>query len=191
MANCTTKITAGLDPSCEALDKIGGVNKTVYFGNLDEITFTTTVDGNIDSVTLASSPQAYLYKFIGKTKKNSSTAELQVGENTNTWKQSAILKLYYFNQSERDAIDALVKADDLVAFIQTEAGTIEVLGWEKGIRAESATGSTGVLIQDDTSVTVTISGEETNLPKVLKLDTSNPGDASYITDNITLLDALC
>ena len=66
-----------------------------------------------------------------------------------------------------------------------------MLGWEKGIRAESATGSTGVLIQDDTSVTVTISGEETNLPKVLKLDTSNPGDASYITDNITLLDALC
>lgn len=84
MATCTTKISEGLDPSCEALDKIGGVNKTIYFGNLDELTFTTNGAGYINSVTLSTSPVGLLYKFVGKTKKNNSTFELQVGENTNT-----------------------------------------------------------------------------------------------------------
>lgn len=190
MATCTTKITAGLDASCEALDKIGGVNKTIYFGNLDEITFTTNVAGYIDSISLTASPAASLYKFVGKTKKHDSKNDLQVGANTNTWKQAVIAKLYYYFPSERAAIDALVKADDLVAFIQTESGLFEVYGWTKGVRAEAATGANGILIQDDTSMTVTISGEEPELPKVLQLGAAIPNEADYLTQNIDALDAL-
>lgn len=190
MATCTTKITAGLDASCDALDKIGGVDKTLYVGNLDEITFTTNVAGYIDSVTLETSPSASLYKFVGKTKKNNSTVELQVGENTNTWKQAVIAKLYYFFPSERAAIDALVNADDLVFFIQTESGLFEVYGWAKGVRAEAATGANGILIQDDTSLTVTISGEEKELPKVLQLGAAIPGEDDYVQEQIDALDAL-
>lgn len=190
MASCTTKITAGLDPECEALDKIGGVNKTIYFGNLDDLTFAVNGAGYISSVSLTASPAAYLYKFIGKTKKHNSTVELQVGENTNTWKQAIIAKLYYYFPDERAAIDALVKADDLVAFIQTESGLFEVYGWSKGVRAEAATGANGILIQDDTSLTVTISGEEIELPKVLQLGAAVPGEAAYLTQNIDALDAL-
>jgi len=189
MATCTTRLTSGLDPSCEALDKIGGVNKTVYFGNLDDLTFTTNAAGYINSVTLSTSPAGYLWKFIGKTMKNNSTAELQVGENTNTWKQAAILKLYYYFPDERAAIEALVTADDLVAFIQTESGLFEVYGWTKGIRAESATGANGILIQDDTSMTITISGEEVALPKVLQVGAALPNEAAYLTQSIDYLDA--
>jgi len=187
MATCTTKISAGIDPSCYALDKVGGVDKTIYFGNLDEITFTET-SSRITGVTMSTSPVGYLYKFIGKTKKHNSTVELQVGENTNTWKQAVIMKLYYFDATERNAITALCAADDLVAFIQTESGLFEVYGWQKGIRAESATGANGILIQDDTSITITVSGEETELPKVLKLGSADPGDAAYIQQNIDALD---
>ena len=190
MATCTTKITAGLDPECEALDKIGGNNKTVYFGNLDEMTFTLNGAGYISSIALTASPAAYLYKFVGKTKKNNATSELQVGENTNTWKQAAILKLYYYFPDDRAAIEALCSADDLVAIIQTESGLFEVYGYTKGIRAESATAANGILIQDDTSMTVTISGEETELPKVLQLGAALPGAAAYLTQNIDALDAL-
>ena len=166
MATCTTKISAGLDPSCDALDKIGGVNKTIYFGNLDELTFTLNGAGYIDDVILSASPAAFLYKFIGKTKKHNSTNELQVGENSNTWKQAVIAKLYFFFPADRAAIEALCTADDLVAFVQTESGLFEVLGYLKGIRCEAATSANGILIQDDTSMTVTISGEEVALPKV-------------------------
>jgi len=190
MATCTTKISTGLDASCEALDKIGGVNKTIYFGNLDELTFTTNVAGYIDSVVLTASPQAFLYKFIGKTKKHNSTFELQVGENTNTWKQAVLAKLYFYFPAERAAIEALTTADDLVAFVQTESGLFEVYGWSKGIRAEAATGANGILIQDDTSLLVTISGEEVSLPKVLQLDTALPGSDDYIGETIDALDLL-
>lgn len=190
MATCTTKLTAGLDASCDALDKIGGVDKTLYVGNLDEITFTTNGAGYIDTVVLETSPSASLYKFTGKTKKNNSTVELVVGENTNTWKQAVIAKLYYFFPAERAAIDALVNADDLVFFIQTESGLFEVYGWSKGVRAEAATGANGILIQDDTSLTVTISGEEKELPKVLQVGAALPGEDDYIQEQIDYLDAL-
>jgi len=190
MATCTTKISAGLDASCEALDKIGGVNKAIYFGNLDEMTFTTNVAGYIDSIVMTASPQAFLYKFIGKTKKHNATFELQVGENTNTWKQAVLAKLYFYYPAERAAIEALTTADDLVAIIQTESGLFEVYGWSKGIRAEAATGANGVLIQDDTSLLVTISGEEVALPKVLQLAAALPGEDDYIQENTTELDAL-
>jgi len=190
MATCTTKISAGLDPECEALDKIGGNNKTVYFGNLDEMTFTTNVAGYIDSIVMSTSPVGLLYKFVGKTKKNNATSELQVGENTNTWKQAVLAKLYFYYPAERAAIEALATADDLVAIIQTESGLFEVYGWTKGIRAEAATGANGILIQDDTSLLVTISGEEVALPKVLQLDTALPGEDDYIQENTTALDAL-
>jgi len=191
MATCTTKISAGLDPSCEALDKIGGVNKTIYFGNLDDLTFTTNVAGYIDSVSLTASPSAYLYKFIGKTKKNDTKFDLQVGANTNTWKQSVIAKLYFYFPSERSAIEALTSADDLVAFVQTESGLFEVYGWTKGVRASAGTGANGIMIQDDTSMTITIDGEEVELPKVLQLSTSIPAEAGYLTEQIDALDALC
>lgn len=187
---CTTTITEGLDPNCLALDKIGGVNKTMYFGNLSELTFTYNVAGYIDGVALTSSPAAYLYKFVGKNKKHNATYELQVGENVNTWKQALLAKLYFYFPEERAAIDALVKADDLVGFIQTESGLFEVYGSTKGIRAEAATGANGVLLQDDTSLLVTISGEETELPKVLQLGAAIPGEAAYIGQQIAELDAL-
>jgi hypothetical protein len=191
MATCTTKISAGLDPSCDALDKIGGVNKTIYAGNLDEITFGEPNEaGYIDDIVMTASPAAYLYKFIGKTKKNNATSELQVGENSNTWKQAVIAKLYYYFPEDRAAIEALCNADDLVLIIQTESGLFEVYGWTKGVRCEAATGANGILIQDDTSMAVTISGDEVALPKVLQLGAAIPGEADYLTQNIDALDAL-
>lgn len=190
MATCTTTLTAGLDPSCEALDKIGGVNKRIYFGNLSELTFTTDVAGYIDSVTLTASPAAYLYKYIGKTKKHMVGNDLQVGANANTWKQAVTAKLYYYFPAERAAIEALCNADDLVAFVELESGLFEVFGYGKGIRAESAKDSSGALINDDTSMTIVISGEETALPKVLMLGAALPGEALYLTQNIAALDAL-
>ena len=190
MATCTTKISAGLDPSCDALDKIGGVNKTLYFGNLDDLTFTEDVDGYIDSISLTASPAAFLYKFIGKTKKNNSTNSLQVGENTNTWKQAILAKMYFYFPADRAAIEALCSADDLVCILQTESGLIEILGYTKGIRCEAAESANGILIQDDTSMLITISGEEVALPKVLKSGADNPGDAGYLTTEIAYLDAL-
>jgi len=188
---CTTKISAGLDASCLALDKIGGVEKTIYFGNLSEITFTENGALYIDSVTLTASPPAYLYKFVGKTKKHMTGNALQVGANTNTWKQAVTAKLNYFYPSERTAIEALCNADDLVAFVQMASGLFEVYGYAKGIRCESATDSSGALINDDTSITIVISGEETELPKVLQLGAALPGAAAYLTQNIDALDLLC
>lgn len=191
MATCTTKISSGLDPSCDALDKIGGVDKTLYVGNLDEMTFgPLNGAGYIDDIILAASPAAFLYKFIGKTKKNNATATLEVGANTNTWKQAVIAKLYYYFPEDRAAIEALCSADDLVVIIQTESGLFEVYGWTKGVRCEAAVAANGILIQDDTSMTVTISGEEASLPKVLQLGAAIPGEDDYLTQNIDALDAL-
>ena len=125
MADCST-LLSNLDPSCEATKKKGGIKKKVWIGFFDVITFTEDSDGYIDAVALASaSPANVLYTFEGKKLKNNGTFEGQVGENTNTINQNLNLVLYYFTPEERQAINELFTAEDVVVFVETEGGRLK------------------------------------------------------------------
>jgi hypothetical protein len=171
--NCV-EILQGIDPNCDALNKRGGINKRVWIGQLSQLTgFTKDSDGYINTVTLAviASIQQTLKKFIGKKFKHAATFEGVVGENVNTINQSLALSLYYSTPAERGAIEALFNADDVFAFVEGNYGGIEVYGIELGLNGSALTGGLQTLLNDNTAVIVTLSGEQESLPLQFKTGT--------------------
>lgn len=164
MATCID-LLQGLDPSCFALNKAGGVNKRVWIGQLSQLAgYTTDGNGYITNISLNS--YETLYKFVGKRDKNSGMYEGTIGENVNTFNQSVTLELYHGSPTERNAIAELYNADDVFCFLETNAGQIEVFGIDLGLNASALSGGTGTLLNDKTSTTLTLSGEQKTMPKL-------------------------
>ena len=178
-----------LDPSCSALKKVGGVNRRVYIGQLSQLSSygqdTTTKD--ITAITLGScgSTSYKLKKFSGKKYKNNGTYELTVGENVNVVMQSAILVLYHFTSRDKEKIEQLFNAEDLFVIFENNAGQVEVWGIEFGLNASAGSGGTGVLLNDPTAFTITLSGEQSTLSRIF-----NVGPTSTLAQNLAYLDAI-
>lgn len=179
--NCAGELIS-LDPTCEALKKKGGLAKKIWAAPFDQLTFTTDVDGNIDTVTVATtSPATVLTTYTGKKDKHSGTYAGQVGENANTIQQDLAMRLYFFTQAERDAIDALfANTQETVFFVQTQAGQIECWGYDTGLLPSAFTGGTGTLLNDDTSVLMTYSGQQDGVAKVCKFGATLADDIAYL-----------
>ena len=194
MADCVLKILDGLDPTCQAKRRQGGVNKRIFIGNFDDITTTDDADGYIDTVVLTSSPAAFLYEFIGQDFKHNYAYEGTIGENINTINPTLNLVLYYFTPAERSAIEQLYNAEKLVAFVEGNGGegkaTIEIFGLTNGLKASALSGGSGTNLNDTTALTISLAGEEDSLAKVLKTGSFNPNQSGYLQENIEYLEAL-
>ena len=177
----------GINASCDALNKVGGVNKRVWIGQLSQITgYTLDGDGYVETITMdadASNNDYTLKKFTGKKNKNSGTYELTAGENVNTFNTSFNLEVFHFTPDDRENLEALINADDVFVIAQTDAGQIEVFGIEQGLNASAGSGGTGVSLQDKTSFTLTLSGEQMNLPKLFL-------NGGSLATSITYLDGI-
>jgi len=181
------ELLQGIDPNCDALNKVGGINKRVWVGQLSQLVgYTTDVDGYVNTVTLAATsptPQL-LKKFIGKKFKHTATFEGEVGENVNVINQSIALSLYYSTPAEREAIEQLFNADDVFIFVEGNYGGIEVYGIDLGLNGSALTGGLQTLLNDNTATIVTLSGQQLTLPKQFKTGTLAQ-DITYL-DNISL-----
>jgi hypothetical protein len=194
MADCVLNILDGLDPSCQALKKQGGLKSRVWIGNYDDIVTTKDGDGYVDAVVMTGSPVPQLYKFIGKDFKNNYALAGAIGENLNTINPTLNLLLYYFTPAERAAIEGLYNAEKLVVFVQGVGGegksVIEIFGLLNGLKASALAGGSGTNLNDSTAITVSLAGEETELPKVLKSGSFGPNESGYVQQNVDYLDAL-
>jgi hypothetical protein len=185
MATCI-ELIRGVDPSCAALNKVGGIDKRVWIGQLsmldEDAKYTTDVNGYVDSLNLtavASIPYT-LKKFIGKKSKHSTTNEVVPGENVNTVNQSTILALYYSTPTEREAIESLINADDVFVAVQGQYGGIEVYGLDFGLNCSAGTGGLGALLNDNTAFVVTLSGEQLGLPKQMLVNGTLANTITYL-----------
>ncbi len=194
-----SNLTIGLDPSCEALKKFGGLAKRVWVGQLSQLDGYTVNDTTLDIETLemVSSPQATLKKFIGRKLKSSYTTPIEVGENINVFNQTVNLVLYYLTSLEKSAIEALVNAEDLFVIVESLAGVIEVFGIDTagsgttsddplgGLNASAGDGGSGVLLNDSTAFTVTLSGQHRIISRNFNVSTS-----ATLAQNVAYLDAI-
>lgn len=187
MATCNDLIS-GIDPTCAALNKVGGVNKRVWIGLKSNISYTIDGSGFVNNITLNTSGSISnkIYKFIGKRDKNSATWPLTPGDNVNTFNHTAILALYYNTPSELLTIQTLANADDCVVFMEQNDGRIIVLGLDKGINASAGEGGTGTLLNDSTAYTLTLSGEQVIMPQYFSIN----GTLATLAQNTAYLDAL-
>jgi hypothetical protein len=177
MAECL-ELLENLDPSCEALNKVGGVDKRFWGVPKNQIaSYTTNSDGAVNTLLLkqiaGSSPAEYftLAKFSGKRDKHDFGVEGVAGENVNTFNHQGIVALFAYSPAEIAAIEKLFNTDDVVLFAETNAGQIKVYGLDKGLNGSALSMREGVVLNDPTQCTVTLEGEQMTMPKVFSTGT--------------------
>lgn len=187
MADCNNLI-AGLNPNCDALNKVGGANKRVWIVQKSKLSFTVDTAGYINSLALAviGSIPAQLFRFYGKRDKNNATWPVTAGENINTFNHIAVMSLYYSTPSDLIAIQNLVNADDVIVFMQTNDNKIIVLGSDLGLNASAGEGGTGTVLNDSTAYVVTLSGQQSIIPLYFSIN----GTIATIAQNTAYLDSL-
>jgi len=189
MAGCSNSLTT-LAPSCAALKKKGGFDKRIWVGNiadLDSVTYGT--DQEITAFTFSGTTG---FKTVtGKRLKNGAETTLEAGENVNMRTQNYNAVLYAQSAAERAAVEALWDADDIFVVAESNAGTIEVYGINKGansqfdnygLKASSGTWNEGVALNDDTGIPTSFSGDFDNGPLIYN-------EAVALATNIAALDA--
>jgi len=198
------KSTVGLDPSCAALEQPGGVNKRFWAAKRDTIDMATAVitNGMLVSFSMkqtvaavVADPEAEppvvgvdaeyypLNKFIGKRDKHDFGVTATKGDNGVTYTQMGKPTLYGYTHAERQAIENLFKEDDLVIFVQTNAGQVKAYGWGIGINGTTYEQKEGILLTDPTSYVLNMEGLELASPLILN------ASGSTLAANIAYLNA--
>jgi len=163
-------LISSLTPDCDALNKVGGVNKRVWLGLKANISYTIDSEGYVSAITMANvgSISSKLLTFSGKRDKNSFAFPIVAGENINTFNHTAIMQLFYSKPSDLEALKQLVRAKDVVVFMEGNDEKIVILGLGKGLNASAGEGGSGTLLNDSTAYSLTLSGEETSPPSYFR-----------------------
>jgi hypothetical protein len=164
------------------------VNKRLWITQLGQIaSYTYDADGYVNTISMGTDNSSDSYKLItvtGKKFTHNGTLEGVVGNNVNLIKHNAIVKIYTDTPAQRDAVTALFKGQELVVFFENENGKIEIYGLDKGLEASALAGGTGVALQDDNGITLTLSGEQTKLPEFFLVGGALATSVAYL-DNIS------
>jgi hypothetical protein len=168
MANC--RVTDSITASCDALRRVGGVNKRFWLFNASDTSFTTDGSGYLNSVTF-SSVYGGLYEFEGKKKSHSGgwTLVKQSGGNT-FFQHDAIVKLISTTPADDEVIEELTVAD-VGLILETNNNEFIVYGKDNGLEMTAGSQNSGQESASDITDTLTFTGEERYKPKrFLKTD---------------------
>jgi len=190
MAGCSNALLA-LDPSCDAIKKKGGFDKTFFIGNVADLD-SVTISATGEVVAIAFVATTGFKKITGKRLKHGANATLEVGDVVNMRKQNFNAVLYGKSAAERFALETLADAVDVFIIAESNAGTFEVFGLANdldgkydnyGMSPTAGEWKHGVLINDDTSVTMTFSGDLPNAALIFD-------ESATVVANLATLDAL-
>jgi hypothetical protein len=144
----------------------GGVKNKAWIGQVEDFVGAKTYNtgGALSSFTLAAG--ANFITATGRPLKGSGASALaQPVEGGVSNEQTVILEFIYNNQEEANAIMAIMRADGLTVFLETNAGTIRQFFAEFGSTNKAGEDGTGTTIADASGVfKLTVKGTETDLP---------------------------
>ena len=188
--SCLYSLLKGVQSSCNALKKVGGLDARVWLGSVDDLASVTFGAAGVNSVTaITFKASTGLVQYIGKADKNNAQTEIEVGENVNLRNQSVTILVGIDDATQEGTLDALVDTEEVFAIVETRAGQLEVYGLNRtnfdsfGLKMSALTEVTGTLLNDSTLTSFTLSGGMTNLKHFY-----NPGTA--LATNVAALDAL-
>lgn len=190
LAMACADLSKGVQASCTAIKKIGGLDKRIYIGLLDDLASATFAAAGINSVTaITFKADKGLVSYIGRKDKNNAGVEIERGENVNLRNQSVNLLVYYETAEQLGTLDALIDTEGLFAIVETNAGSLEVYGLAKAANfnnfglVASGSGNSGTVMQDSTAFSLNLAGAHPNMQLLY-----NP--IATLTANIEALDAL-
>lgn len=185
-------LTTSINPSCEALNKAGGVKRDIYFGaigDIDAAGVSYDANGGIEDITLTAGKN--LIKVTGKIEKNSASDVLTPeGEgNVVEYEHSVTVVIYHSTQTERVAIEDINKLDQAFAIVPKRNGQIDVYGIaasdqdyrDFGLKASAGEDQSGVMLNDLSAHTLTLTGRLLNKPLIF-------GEGETLEDNLTTIE---
>jgi hypothetical protein len=161
-------LSLGVQATCAGVKKVGGINKRIWLGLLEDLASVTYGTGNIVTGFTFKTDKG-LVVYDGRKEKNSSGVELEVGENLNFRNQSLIMLVYTETAAQLTTLDQLLDTEQLFAVVEPNSGPLEVYGLNLtdyagyGLKATAYTRNSGVVLNDSSAHTVTLSGAHTNL----------------------------
>lgn len=177
MAGCA--ITSGIQSTCADLKQVGGLSKTFYVGNIDELSSPNfSVDGNGYIVGINFNTYSGLYKFLTKKLTGSAGFEAAVGAGATQINQTVVQKLFKETPTAYATIEELLNSDVFV-IVEDNSGNFKLYGGQNGMSVSGLTGNSGVELTADTGITLTFTGAELSLPKFI-LRTSLAATKDYL-----------
>lgn len=162
MANC--RVTGAISANCDALRRVGGVNKRFWVFNTSDTTFTADGSGYLNSIAFAS-VYGGLYEFEGKKKSHSGGWALVKQSGGNTFFQhDVIAKLISTTPADDEIIEELTVAD-VGIILETNNNEFIVYGKDNGLEMTAGSQNSGQESASDITDTLTFTGEERYKPK--------------------------
>lgn len=190
LATCIETLAKGVQSSCAALTKVGGVDKRFYLGAVDDIATVTFGGAGVNSVlTLTFKADKGLVHYSGDSDGHSADNQMEAGTNVNIRNHIVNANLGIDTAEQLGTLDDMLDKKRLFAILETRAGQLEVYGLNKvnfdsfGMKATAIALPTGVVLNDSTRATFTLTGGMTNLKLIYK-------PAQSLSANIAELDLL-
>lgn len=172
-------ITGGLSVDCDALRRVGGVNKRAFVGNLSDVeSYTTDVDGCITAITFAATTGLYELESRKASHSGGITAQVSGEGGNKFYTHDVQLKLFSSTCAEDKIIEELLVAN-LIIILETNNKEFLLFGQDNGMEQASGSQNSGQVAATDISDTLIFIGEESAKPKRVL-------DADYATTKALL-----
>ena len=158
-------ITDGIEAGCNDLPQVGGIKKSIWIGNLSDLSSTRAVfssDGYINY--LSFNTYGGLYKFTGKKLSGSGGVELVNGEGANLFNHTCSFKVFTETPEAYSILESL-SGSDVFIIEETNNDQFKVYGLYNGLEMTGLTQNSGTEFTADTSFNITFTGAERRLPK--------------------------
>lgn len=158
-------ITAGWTVNCDALRRVGGLNKRFWLFNISDLTtpISAITDGYVTDINLAT--YATLYKFEGTKYSHSFTVTEQRSDSGNVqWLHSLMIKLFNTTPTH-DAILEDLTVSEVGAIVQSGNNDFFILGAGNGLTSTESTLQSGKNSGDESASSLTLTGNEVSVYK--------------------------
>lgn len=160
-------ITAGVSITCDALKRVGGLNKRFWLFNMSSLTtpIVGLTDGYVTDINL--STYQFLYKFEGNKYSHSfEITEQRSDEGNVQWEHKLMAKFVNTSPIEDAILEDLTVAE-VGAIVQTNNNEFFILGAQNGMTSIEAKLISGQKSGDSSSSSLTLSGNEQSIYKRL------------------------
>lgn len=151
---------SGLARDCSA--NMGGIVEALI-ANFDDVTGVTVTDGQISTISMASSAKFKKYSFAKNTGSLSSTYALDPASGVRYVTSELLLQFNRMETQKRVEITALALGD-LVVIVKDANGKYWYLGKDEPVNASAGDGQTGTARADANRYSITLQDESLEMP---------------------------
>tara|TARA_R110000868_G_scaffold378961_2_gene644615 strand:+ start:614 stop:1159 length:546 start_codon:yes stop_codon:yes gene_type:complete len=160
-------ITAGITISCDALKRVGGLNKRLWLFNISSLNtpIVALTDGFVTDIPLTT--YATLYKIEGNKYSHSFEVNEQRSDEGNVqWEHKLMVKIVNTTPTD-DAIFEDLTVSEVGAIVQTGNNEFLILGAQNGLTSTESKLQSGQKSGDSSASSITLTGNEQSIYKRL------------------------